>query len=520
METVKENPRCQRKTPTKPTQRKNQKKGKQTTQKNNSNPQHKDILATLDTISFHFYDFEYAGQNKTTIYPIEIGISTYKLHLNEELDNYHKLLYPGPFNPSFNHAKKIHGIDAKDSRLEKNYGLVAMELIEYCERHGNLHVFVSKEQQLSGDKKCVEDIFKKATVAIPNSFRFITHIQLFDLIARKYNLKCSENPTFFLNHIFKQLHCSKPCQYHSELDPKFHCALSDARNTALMMLIALKHFNIQINQSENLPETVFVKSTWELDTTVLVTNASYYFTGEPSEVIFSFINFGKDTQISFNEQKVFHFLPKEMVVNDTFITRITEDFKMNNKTNDSVIDEMNSILDNFKSELVVVHLKSKLSKALPQLHTTSRLCLPEIEFQKQLFNILSSRHKTEKIKFNVFEAWKKELTQFLPTFDPCTFHKDSQNYCTSIALNTFIFWDLFLINNYVELHKKYMQKPDVSLDHQKEKLHENTTDSSKENHNNGNNAKEKIVQDPRLTKRRSSQESVELDHHCSLNHFE
>ncbi len=214
----------------------------------------------------HFYDFEFISGPRKAIYPIEIGISSYKLNENQEINSYHKLIFPGsnirPIDIIM--AKKIHGIEENDPRLEKDYELICEEILNYIKlfKTNSIHFFVCKNDSTSDrDKVCLREIFKKGKKKLPSNIKFQTHVEFFEyyLDSKKfYEVKDDKN--MFLECIYRQLGSinDEKCFYHQERNKKFHCALKDSKNNAQMLLIEINHFLNNVKKGNFLSKVNFI----------------------------------------------------------------------------------------------------------------------------------------------------------------------------------------------------------------------------------------------------------------------
>ncbi|EDR26965.1 hypothetical protein EDI_194840 [Entamoeba dispar SAW760] len=408
----------------------------------------KELTQTLENGVFHFYDFEYAAQFSEKIFPIEIGISSYSLKENKEINSYHKLLYPGKFKNVFARTQMIHGIDARDPRLEQNYSLVCIELIKYIEQFPGLAFFVSKEESLAGDKKCIDEIFLRGNVPIPKQIRFITHIQLFDYWCSIQHIELHEKPSFILNHIFKQLECAERCEYHKKINQKYHCALSDARHTSLMELICMKSYGATIIGSETLPSVRFVKSTWTLKTNILFVNATSYPDGSPLEIAFTMFDL---SQLQIIDQQVFYLQPfNDNIYYSPSGEIINDYFESHDLTNDLCIDKMNEYI-NFitkNKDTIVVCLVGKLTKLIPTLFITHFLSRSLVEFEKELLVKLAQQHLVVTPKVHIFQNVLKSIT--LKECDSCKLHMDTSEVCCLHSTYDFIQSIQYVIRHFFE----------------------------------------------------------------------
>ena len=449
------NPRCQHP----PFESKSHKPKKQSIQKEKpiqkqqqQKPKTSELSEMLKNGVFHFYDFEYAAQFKETIFPIEIGISTYNMKENKEISFYHRLLSPGKYKKVFDRATFIHGIDPQDERLEKNYTLIANELISYNNRFDGPSFYVSKEEVLSGDKLCIEEIFKRGKVPIPKNIRFITHIQLFDEWCKMNNVKLTEKSSFILNHIFKQLECCERCDYHKTINEKYHCALSDARHTALMELICIKHFGGEVVNFETFPKTIFVKSDWDLtNTVVLFTNCEFYSSGNISEISFSLVDL---QTFETHKQQTFYLLPFGHMYSQS-ISQVLELFHQNKWTNEIVIELMNEFIDSLQSEkdIIVVCLKGKISKSLPTLHISQYLNVNIVDFKKQLLMKLSQQYQMEKQKIQLFDSVMADINHDKNCV--CKVHSSCVEDCCYDETRRYIQTTQMLMKDYKSIVEKY-----------------------------------------------------------------
>ena len=421
-------------------------------QKQTKSPKQTELMKMIEEGVFHFYDFEYAAQFKDVIFPIEIGISTYNLKENKEISFYHKLLSPGKYKKQFDRTTFIHGINPQDPRLEANYTLIANELISYNNRFPGLSYYVSKEETLSGDKECIIEIFKRGRIPVPNNIRFITHIELFQMWCQMNNVNLTEKSSFILNHIFKQLECAERCSYHKTIDDKYHCALSDARHTALMELICVNHFGGKVNDIETLPKTIFVKSDWELSNTVaLFTNCEYHSRDDISELAFTLVDLQSFETL---QQQTFYLLPTGSIYSQT-ISNIMNLYHQNKWTNEMVINLMNSFIDSLQSqkEIIVVCLKGKITKTIPSLHITRYLNVSIVEFKKHLLDKLSQHHSIEKQKQKMFDTILADIP--IVKENLCSIHAGTVDDCTFDETRRFIQTTQMLISNYPEMVQKY-----------------------------------------------------------------
>ncbi|ELP89469.1 hypothetical protein EIN_390940, partial [Entamoeba invadens IP1] len=366
------------------------------------------------------------------IYPIEIGISSYRLHTNKEVGTFHRLLSPGPYQNIFNRASKIHGINPKSPDLDGNYTLIASELIEYFHQfHTQLAIFVSKEEQLAGDKKCLVEIFNRGMIDLPDNVRFITHVQLFTLWTKVFTHKV-ENVNFMLNQIFKQLECAQRCTFHQTIDPKFHCALSDARHTSLMELICLKHFQWEVDeeiQGEKLPKTTFVNMNWEVKNTIICfIGIGMYNDVFPSEIVFTLY----DLDTYKTEQNIFYLaLPENSKFQSETAKTIENIKKTVGETNEIVFEKINHYIDNLAlrgKSVIIVNLKGGIAKCVPSITSVHKfLNLPILDFQKQILEKMAKERKTSKQKVQTFTNIVKSIN--LPENHVCIVHMRSPADC-------------------------------------------------------------------------------------------
>ncbi|KAL7718511.1 Maelstrom domain-containing protein [Entamoeba marina] len=214
------------------------------------------LLHHYNKILFHFYDFEYASQTRDDIYPIEMGISSHYINNWECTKQLHTLIHPGPYQPQFKYTQRIHGIPCNSMLLRSDYHTIAIELNNYLKSELPI-VMVSKEDKPSGDMKCIETLFKKGNVTMPDIL-FITHTQLVNFMS-KVLCKNISNPTNILNSVFQKLNCAEVCNFHQQQNKTYHCALNDAHHTAMMIYLYFKKYlGCEIeNMTTTFPDTIF-----------------------------------------------------------------------------------------------------------------------------------------------------------------------------------------------------------------------------------------------------------------------
>ncbi|ELP88683.1 hypothetical protein EIN_193220 [Entamoeba invadens IP1] len=192
------------------------------------------FLQNFQTSILHFIDFEFANSYNAIPKTNEIGISTVSLSNPAEHDSFHVIIR---CKKSDKYTFRIHGINS-NSLIYPTPGVGFSQFIDYMSKYSGLKIFVVKDEKVGGgDVKVMNSIFKTSDI----QYTILTHHMLISCILHHFNVEFDEfSIKGEVNMFYKHLHVSEKCEYHTKLDKKFHCALSDARNTALTVFASLK----------------------------------------------------------------------------------------------------------------------------------------------------------------------------------------------------------------------------------------------------------------------------------------
>ncbi|ELP86251.1 hypothetical protein EIN_112850 [Entamoeba invadens IP1] len=192
------------------------------------------FLQNFQNSVLHFIDFEFANQYSAIPETDEIGVSTVSLANPAEHDSFHVIIR---CKKSDKYAFKIHGINSNSpSYPTQRVGFD--QFVKYLSKYSGLKIFVVKDETINGgDVKVMNSIFKTSDI----QYTILTHHMLISCILRHFGKEFDEKIIKKdVNMYYKHLHISEKCEYHTKLDKKFHCALSDARNTSLSVFAPLK----------------------------------------------------------------------------------------------------------------------------------------------------------------------------------------------------------------------------------------------------------------------------------------
>ena len=126
-------------------------------------PNNKYIKECITNGFIHHYDFEF-NTTKNGDFPIELGISTYKMDSNRELDSFHIMINSNPPRPFYKDCLWTHGITEQYVAVaNKNYVDICNKIINYIQKFDTTKsIWVLKDEKVSGDKICLDFLFKKA----------------------------------------------------------------------------------------------------------------------------------------------------------------------------------------------------------------------------------------------------------------------------------------------------------------------------------------------------------------------
>ena len=305
-----------------------------------------------------------------TIYPIEIGISSHKLFDWNENGSYHKLIYPGKYQYQFKFAEKIHGIPSNSPLLCRDYRSICKELNAYLSGFKDKYiVFVSKEDSVKGDMLCVKKLYELGKMTMPSNIIFINHIMLYQLVEKIKKYK-KVNETIALNeqlnYVYKRLHMAGCCEFHDTIDGAFHCALRDAKHTAMMLQIYLKkklNVDIQnmkedeIEDYEHITIPTYLVQCKLSECKVVFYDFAYYDQQKSciNEMMYYCTSFKKLSKFNNNSLRHFYFATEKKYSHHPSWKKSLE--LMNKQGGfDKTIASINEIISGNESNIVLVHV--------------------------------------------------------------------------------------------------------------------------------------------------------------------
>lgn len=384
------------------------------------------ILARFPlTNPIHFYDFEFSAQFQSAIFPIELGIASYCLPKGTEVNHFHALISPGKPKPIFRHAEGIHGIPATAPELTRNFPALCAAITKYLNAFPAPRLLVSKEEKLSSDVRCFLHLFTQGTAALPPHVVFLTHHDLYAALARLANVP--PLTPFALNTAYRQIPPAPPCPFHRRISWFFHCALDDARVTALLF-VALRVFHgLPVRPPPALPPLVVVEQDWSLDPSVLLFTAQECVSDE-NELCTVAVGVGTGKAPP----------PGRFVQHGTFADRATFD---------AAVAGLEKFARGCNARPIVVTVSKQPDTALPVV-TTPRVRTVSIV---ELLAVICKTHR----KLPRFQRTVKGIAALFPEQQPpavpCKAHRAVPDACPSVAAASAAFWVRLLLANAEEL---------------------------------------------------------------------
>ncbi|ELP87370.1 hypothetical protein EIN_096270 [Entamoeba invadens IP1] len=391
-----------------------------------------EILAKVDLKKevLHFFDFEFSD-GETSVVPVELGISSYRITENKEINYFHCLLSPPSLCENMDRAVTCHGIDYTSLLLEKNYKKIIERFEEYFSQfHQDYIILVLKDETIGGDFVCFEKIFEWAGETMNANFVFLTHEMLLREIGMLEGWKSTVVKEYdtLMNEVYKQLHVVERCQYHKCVADKYHCGLEDARHTALTVLIALNDLNFPVTGKENLPHCIVHKrEVKNLDNwRVLITTCAS--TGNRMIV-----------EVGFTE---FFFQPQgEMVTGNSLFYRFQQTERILKKKDEpsDIIEKFNAFISQSDNTMIVLTSLGMMKK----LEFLKLRQFPVLEMS-EFMQLFVSRISPFKKSHGLLSKAKKQVIKTLKV-GKCALHPSGIEECP-FTTNTIVGYTLNFLN--------------------------------------------------------------------------
>ena len=370
----------------------------------------------------HHYDFEFNSQERL-FFPIELGISTYTMQSNREIDSFHILINSNPTTPFPQQALQTHGIPEEVVFSASNdYRFICNQILQYLDKFQDKpSVFVLKDEIVGGDKKCLDILFKNANMTNNLKYKKIKHITHHTLLSEwmkmnHINVQYNKN---FINSLYKNTTKTneKKCDYHKTVELEYHCALEDSRNTAISIYYAMNHFKQNSFMIEMPLEKIpIISNEFSMDAKAVVFHIQGYKYDEPykgrmygtvREACYSVIDLQTGTV---DKRQSFIFMDEEpWELQDHEDKRIiSELFREKQLTNLEVARQISGFLaDLAKQHKIMVIGKSGDLKMIPHFPLKNYALFPFDKFILNLQKGLGEKYHLDDVNAKLFKIFKK-----------------------------------------------------------------------------------------------------------------
>ena len=432
----------------------------------------------------HHYDFEFNTEGRN-IYPIELGISTYTMDSSQEIDSLHLIINSKPPKPFPSYNIKTHGLTISIVySASSDYFQMCQQILSYLEKFNDKpSVWVLKEESVSGDKDCLDWMFEKAGLQNNLMYKNIQHITHHKLLTQwmEVNEINIEYQNTVVNSLYKNIPRmkEKKCYQHQSLKIKYHCALEDARNTAIAVYTVMNSYKENSvpmqQQTENIPTStnVFSSNTidiptstkdFSLNTKAVIFHAEGYQFSQPRkgklygqlrEVCCSVIDLQTST-IEKRQSFFFSTTDNTPLKDEKDKQAILDEFMKNELTNGVSSKQIVSLLDNVSqnNNIIIVGKESDLKK-ITNFPMKQYSIFSHEEFIVQLQNKLTEFYHLEKSHINLFDQMKEDFE--IDDKNECYLHNDYQleSQCAVEVNYKFIGFVQYFIHEFKSIHEMY-----------------------------------------------------------------